>query len=198
MMVPLALTAKESANPAVEPPAEQREQAPADNERAAGEQLRKPELSQVTKNPDGENTLAEDVGSTQPEPPTPAPRPEAGGDPLTSGSYVVAVLATRDQAHAQQFAGQVESGGYEVFTSSVKIGGRIMYPVWVGPFRRRSQAVTATSRRRRSCDSPIRALSGPDCGILETMRQTNPGPRLQVQSSRALLPRALLPNPVGN
>ncbi|MCP4549759.1 MAG: protein kinase [bacterium] len=133
VIVPLVPTAEESANPAVEPPAEQREQAPADNDRAAGEQRRKPELSQGTKNPNGERTLAEDVGSPELERSAPAP-------------FVVEITLTRDQPRAQQLASQLDAGGYEASISPVEISGNTRYRVRVGPFHKRSQAEVTRDR----------------------------------------------------
>lgn len=81
-------------------------------------------------------------------PPPPAPKP-AKKSVAKSKGWSVQVLATAQQAAAEQTAKQLRRKGYTSSISKIIRQGKVLYRVRVGPFGRESDAKAVVSRFRR-------------------------------------------------
>lgn len=72
-----------------------------------------------------------------PEPARPAP---AAAEPAASGSFVIQVFSTKDEAQAKKVLNDLKGAGFKAFLSPVKVASSTMHRVRIGPFQQRSQA----------------------------------------------------------
>jgi len=125
-------------------------------------------------------TLLEDLGGAKDEPapekpekpvapvkpapsPTPArPQPNAPSVPnapnapntteprIATGQLVIQVFSTADADQAESVRTRLTKGGQKAFLSPVKVGGRTMYRVRIGPFDSRDRAQKVAEQVRKT------------------------------------------------
>lgn len=78
------------------------------------------------------------------------PRSEPRSEPkIAKGQLVIQVFSTADADQAEGVRARLVKGGQKAFLSPVKVGGRTMYRVRIGPFDSRDQAQKVAEQVRK-------------------------------------------------
>lgn len=134
------------------------------DQKPAYEPLDRPDLSQLLEQPKGDTTLAQDVGSAPPPPPSPPPPsppppsppprqrpppektpppPLRAAPPEVGEGFVLQVFSGRDEGQARKVLATVKGDGYKAYLSSIQKGAMTLYRVRIGPFAERAAAEKA-------------------------------------------------------
>lgn len=80
---------------------------------------------------------------------TPAKTPASSEPKIAAGQLVIQVFSTADADQAESVRARLVKGGQKAFLSPVKVGGRTMYRVRIGPFDTRDQAQKVAEQVRK-------------------------------------------------
>lgn len=102
-----------------------------------------PQETKPETKPEAKPAPAQPLPATSSTPAAPeAPKVEAK-KPAASGTFVVQVLSTKDQARARRVLGLLQESGYPATLSTVSAAGGTAYRIRVGPYRDRPGAEKA-------------------------------------------------------
>ena len=68
----------------------------------------------------------------------------------TSGDLVIQVFSSANLQQAEEVTSRLKKAGYRAFLSPVKVGGKIMHRVRIGPFEQQAEAARIAEKIRKS------------------------------------------------